>query len=158
MPRSTLALLALALCAAAPRPALADPVGDLPLATARAVGDAAVAEARRLAAPGGAIAVVDAGGHLAYLVRLDGTFPAAAEVATEKARTAATFQRPTAGFEDAANSGRYALLGVRAMTPLRGGIPIVAAGKVLGAVGVSGAASAAQDEQIAAAAAAARTN
>jgi len=135
--------------------AQADPVGDLTLARARKVAEAAVAEAKRLGAPGGAIAVVDAGGHVAYLLRLDGTFPAAAEVASEKARTAATFQRPTASFEDAVNGGRQALLGVGVMTPLRGGVPLKLGAQVLGAIGVSGAASAEQDEQIAKAAAAA---
>jgi glc operon protein GlcG len=122
---------------------------SLSLLEAKAVGDAAEAEARRLGAPGGAIAVVDEGGHLVYLTRLDGTFPAAATVSTEKARTSAVFRKPTADFENAIKNGREALLGVGVMTPLQGGVPILHGGQVVGAVGVSGAASAPQDEEIA---------
>lgn len=126
----------------------------LTLAEAKAVAAAAEAEAGRLQA-GGAIAIVDDGGHLLCLVRLDDTFPAAAEVATEKARTAATFRRPTQVFEDAIRNGRQSLLAVSAMTPLQGGVPVVLEGQVVGAVGVSGAASAQQDTEIAVVAAAA---
>ena len=144
-------LLAAALSPGAVR-AKEKPVMDLELA--RKVADAAAAEAKRLAA-GGAIAVVDDGGHLVYLVRLDGTFPAAASVSIGKARTAATFQRPTSVFEDAIKSGRISLTAVPEMVPLQGGIPISVGGQVVGAVGVSGAASAQQDEEIAKVAAAA---
>lgn len=121
---------------------------DLDLVLAKRVAAAAADEARRLNA-GGAIAVVDAGGALVYLERLDRTFPAAAEVATQKARTAATFRRPTRDFENAIKGGRAALLGVQVMTPLQGGVPIVVDGEVVGAIGVSGAASAQQDDDIA---------
>ena len=110
---------------------------------------AAESEAKRLGAPSGAIAIVDDGGHLLYLERLDNTFPAAATVAVEKARTAATFRRPTSVFEDAVKGGRLALLGVDVMTPLQGGVPITMGGQVVGAIGVSGAASAQQDDDIA---------
>jgi glc operon protein GlcG len=113
------------------------------------VAAAAVDEAKRLAAPGGALAIVDDGGHLLYLERLDDTFPAAATVAIEKARTAATFRRPTQVFEDAIKNGRVSLVAVDAMTPLQGGVPILSGGKVVGAIGVSGAASAQQDDDIA---------
>lgn len=105
--------------------------------------------AKGLGAPGGAIAIVDAGGHLVLLERLDDTFPAAAEVSTEKARTAALFRMPTESFEAAIKNGRPALLGVDLMTPLQGGVPIRVDGRVVGAVGVSGAASADQDNEIA---------
>ncbi len=125
---------------------------SLTLARAKEIAATAVAEAKRLSAPGGAIAITDAGGHLLYLERLDGTFPAAATVSAEKARTAAVFQRPTADFEDAIRGGRNALLGVAVMTPLMGGRPIHADGAVVGAIGVSGAASAQQDDEIARAA------
>ena len=133
----------------------------LTLDGAKRVAAAAVEEARRLAAgaPGGAgsgaIAVVDDGGHLLYLERLDNTFPAASTVATEKARTAAQFRRPTAAFEDAIKGGRLALLGVPVMLPLQGGVPVLVNGQVVGAIGVSGAASAQQDDDIAKAAVAA---
>ncbi len=124
----------------------------LTLAGARAVGGAAAAEAARLNAPGGAIAVVDDGGHVLYLERLDNTFPAAADIAIAKARTAVLFRRPTKVLEDAIVGGRTTLLNV-ADAPLQGGVPLVVDGVVVGAVGVSGAASADQDEAIARAAA-----
>ena len=127
----------------------------LTLEGAKNVAAAAVAEARRLTAPSGAIAIVDEGGALLYLERLDNTFPAAATVASEKARTAAQFRRPTSVFEDAVKGGRLALLGVQVMTPLQGGVPIMVGGQVVGAIGVSGAASAQQDDDIAKGAAAA---
>lgn len=120
----------------------------LSLDGARAVGAAAAAEARRLNA-GGAIAIVDDGGHLLFLERLDGTFPSASVVAIEKARTAATFRRPTSVFEDAIRNGRVSLVAVSAMTPLQGGVPVIVGGEVVGAIGVSGAASAQQDDDIA---------
>ncbi len=128
--------------------------GEMTLALAKHVGAFAAAEAARLHAPGGAIAVVDSGGHLVYLERLDGTFPAAAVVSHEKARTSAVFRQPTANLENAIKNGRNALLGVAVMTPLQGGVPIAIDGRIVGAVGVSGAASAQQDEEIARAAAA----
>ena len=126
----------------------------LTLAGARAAAGAAEAEARRLNTTG-AIAVVDDGGSLLYLVRLDNTFPAGAAVATHKARTAATFRMPTRNLEDAVKNGRTSLVAVAEMTPLVGGIPITIDGQVVGAVGVSGAASAQQDEELARVAAAA---
>jgi glc operon protein GlcG len=126
----------------------------LSLEGARTIADAAAAEAHKHNA-GGAIAVVDNGGHLVFLARLDKTFPAASAVAIEKARTAATFRRPTRDFENAIKSGRTSLLGVSVMTPLQGGVPIVVDGEVVGAVGVSGATSAQEDDDIATVAAAA---
>ena len=97
----------------------------------------------------GARHVVDAGGHLLCLERLDGTFPAAATVAVEKARTAAIFRRETRVFEDAIRGGRTSLAAVSVMTPLEGGVPIVVDGVVIGAIGVSGAQSSQQDEELA---------
>jgi glc operon protein GlcG len=127
----------------------------LSIEEAKRVAAAALAEAKQVGAPGGAIAVVDDGGHLLYLERLDGTFPAASAVATEKARTAAVFRRETADFESAVNGGRVAFLGNHAATPLQGGVPLRIEGQVVGAIGVSGAASAQQDSELAAAGAAA---
>jgi glc operon protein GlcG len=149
---AVLALQTAALGAAAQDAGLAD-AKELSLAGARRVAAAATAEAQRLAAPGGAVAVVDAGGHLLYLERWDGTFPAAASVARKKARSAALFRKPTADFENAVRGGRTSLVAVSEMTPLQGGVPITAGGRVVGAIGVSGAASAQQDEDIANAAA-----
>jgi glc operon protein GlcG len=104
---------------------------------------------------GGAIAVVDAGGSLIALQRIDGTFAAGAEVSIGKARTAAMFKKPTKAFEDSINGGRTALAAVPQMTPLQGGIPIMHEGHVVGGIGVSGAHSQAEDEEIAMAGAAA---
>lgn len=126
----------------------------LTLDGAKTIVAAAEAEARRLGA-GGVIAVVDDGGHLLMLVRLDNTFPAGSAVSVEKARTAATFRKPTRDFEEAVKGGRTSLLAVSVMTPLQGGVPIVVDGQVVGAVGVSGAMSAQQDDDIARVAAAA---
>jgi uncharacterized protein GlcG (DUF336 family) len=133
-------------------PAHAD---DVTLDAARQALRAGSAAAQRLKAPGGSIAVVDAGGHLVMLERLDGSFPASAAVAIEKARTAAVFRLPTRNFEDAVAKGRTSLVAVDVMLPLRGGVPLVRRGVVVGAVGVSGAASAQQDDEIADAVAAA---
>jgi len=124
----------------------------LTLEGARQIAAAAASEAKRLGAPGGAIAIVDDGGYVLYLERLDNTFPAAANIAIAKARTAALFRRPSKGLEDAIVSGRTSLLAV-ADAPLQGGEPVVIGGVVLGAIGVSGAASAQQDQEIAKAAA-----
>jgi uncharacterized protein GlcG (DUF336 family)/mannose-6-phosphate isomerase-like protein (cupin superfamily) len=129
----------------------------LALEAAKRVIAAAVAEAKRNSA-GGAIAVVDAGGHVVALERLDGTFAASADISIGKARTAALFRKPTSFFEDVINKGRTAMAALPPLpdfTPLQGGVPIMAEGQVIGAVGVSGAASAKQDEEIATIAAAA---
>ena len=126
----------------------------LTLAGARIVAAAAETEARRLNTTG-AVAVVDDGGNLLYLLRIDNTFPAGSSVAMDKARTAATFRMPTRNLEDAVKNGRTSLVAVSEMTPLAGGVPIVVDGHIVGAVGVSGAANAQQDEELAKIAAAA---
>lgn len=121
----------------------------LTLEAAKAVIAAARAEAKKINAPGGAIAVVDNGGNLVAAERLDNTFAAGANISIGKARTAALFKRPTKVFEDVINRGRTAMAALPDFTPLQGGVPIVVDGRVVGAVGVSGAASAEQDEQLA---------
>ena len=126
----------------------------LTLAGARIVAGAAETEAKRLNTTG-AIAIVDDGGNLLYLLRIDNTFPAGSYVAMDKARTAATFRMPTRNLEDAVKNGRTSLVAVSEMTPLAGGVPIVIDGQIVGAVGVSGAANAQQDEELAKLAAAA---
>jgi glc operon protein GlcG len=120
----------------------------LSLDAAKKVATEAALYAKTNNAPGGAIAVVDNGGNLVYLERLDGTFPAASEVAIKKATTAALFKAPSVNLENAINGGRQALITV-GHTFLQGGIPIIVDGQLVGAVGVSGAASAKQDEEIA---------
>lgn len=121
---------------------------NISLEAAKKVVAEAVKYAKANQAPGGAIAVVDNGGNLVYLERLDGTFPAASEVSVKKANTAALFKAPSAKLENSINSGRQALITV-GHTFLQGGIPIIVDGQVVGAIGVSGAASAQQDEEIA---------
>ncbi len=123
----------------------------LTLDGARKVIDAVKAEAKRLNAPGAAIAVVDDGGNLLALERLDGTFAAGAQISTGKARTAALFKRDTTAFEEIIKNGRTAMTALpdSLFTPLQGGVPIVVDGQIVGAVGVSGAASAAQDTELA---------
>jgi glc operon protein GlcG len=121
----------------------------LTLDGAKKVIAAAVTEAKNIKAPGGAIAVVDDGGNLVAVERLDNTFAAGANISIGKARTAALFKRPTKAFEDIINKGRTAMTTLNDFTPLQGGIPIIVEGQIIGAVGVSGAASAEQDEELA---------
>src|SRR5215212_1656605 len=85
----------------------------------------AVAYAKKVSAPGGVIAVVDEGGNLMALERLDGTFAAGANISIGKARTAVLFKRPTKAFEDIIKNGRTAMVALPDFTPLQGGIPIV---------------------------------
>jgi glc operon protein GlcG len=122
---------------------------------AKRVAAAAVAEAKRVHAAG-AIAVVDDGGNLMYLERLDGTFAAGATVSVGKARTAVLFRKPTRFFEDVIRNGRTPMIALPDFTPLQGGVPIVVDGEVIGGIGVSGASSAQQDDEIAMAGAAAK--
>ena len=121
---------------------------NITLEAAKKVVADAVKYAKEHNAPGGSIAVVDNGGNLVYLERMDGTFAAASEVSIKKANTAALFNAPSAKLENSINGGRQALITV-GHTFLQGGIPIIYNGQVIGAIGVSGAASAQQDEEIA---------
>ena len=121
---------------------------SISLEGAKKVVATAIEYAKQNKAPGGSIAVVDNGGSLVYLERLDGTFAASAEVSIKKANTAALFKAPSVKLENSINSGRQALITV-GHTFLQGGIPIILEGQVIGAIGVSGAASAQQDEEIA---------
>ncbi len=132
----------------------ADTKGVLTLELARKVAAAAAVEAARDGGTG-AIAVVDDGGQLVVFERLGGTFPAGAEVSIGKARTAALFRRPTRAFEEIIRDGRTPLLAIEGFTPLQGGVPIEREGVIVGAIGVSGAASAQRDEEVALAGAAA---
>ena len=130
---------------------------SLTLDGAKKVIAAAVAYAKKNNAPGGVIAVVDDGGNLMALERLDGTFAAGANISIGKARTAVLFKRPTKVFEDIIKNGRTSMVALpdAFFTPLQGGIPITVDGQIVGGVGVSGAASAQQDEELAIAGAAA---
>src|SRR5262249_21426454 len=110
---------------------------------------AAIDYARKNNAPGGVIAVVDEGGNLMALERIDGTFAMGATISIGKARTAVLFKKPTRFFEELINKGRTAMTAVDGFTPLIGGIPIMIDGQEIGGIGVSGAASANQDEELA---------
>ena len=125
----------------------------LTLRAAKAVADAAEAEAVRRGSAV-VIAVVDDGGSLLVLHRLDDTQVASVEVGIGKARTAAIFRRPSREFEEQIRNGRVAALALPGATPLQGGIPLTAAGRVVGAIGVSGN-TPQEDEDIAKAGAAA---
>lgn len=109
----------------------------LTLNVAKKIAAAAEAEALKRGSTV-VIAVVDDGGYLLILGRLDDTQVASVEVGIAKARTAAIFRRPSKVFEDQVKEGRVAALGLPGAAPLQGGIPIVFEGKVLGAIGVSG--------------------
>lgn len=113
---------------------------------------AAIAIARGVAP---VAAVVDAGGDLVYVWRPDRAQVASVGVATDKARTAAIYRRPSKDFEEQASNGRPSALHLARAVPLQGGMPIVWNGEVIGAVGVSGASSADEDQELAAAGAAA---
>jgi glc operon protein GlcG len=125
----------------------------LTLEGAKRAGEAAAKYAKdNEAAP--SIAVVDDGGHLIYFARSEKSFAAGANVSIGKARTAAIFKKPTKDFEDTINKGRFTMTALPDFTPLQGGVPIIHEGQVIGAIGVSGAKSAQQDEEVAKAGAA----
>ncbi|HEV3200216.1 MAG TPA: heme-binding protein [Bryobacteraceae bacterium] len=84
------------------------------------------------------IAILDDGGNLIYLERMDETQIGSIEVAQQKARSAVAFKRPTKVFEDAVAGGRTAILKLPGAIPVEGGVPLVADGKIIGAIGCSG--------------------
>jgi uncharacterized protein GlcG (DUF336 family)/mannose-6-phosphate isomerase-like protein (cupin superfamily) len=94
------------------------------------------------------IAVVDAGGDLVYLLRPDAAQVASTNVSVDKARTAAIYRRPSKDFEDQASNGRPSALHLARAVPLQGGMPIVHDGEVVGGIGVSGASSADEDQEL----------
>lgn len=95
-----------------------------------------------------AVAIVDPGGNLVYYEKMDNTQLGSANIAIEKARTAARFKRPSKAFQDAltATPDGTRVLSLQGVTAVEGGIPLVQDGKIVGAIGVSGATSA-QDAQ-----------
>ncbi len=135
-------------CLAAPGHAAAQSQQPaLTLEAATRIADAAQAEATRNKW-NVVIAVVDAGGHLFLLRRLDNTQLGSVVVAEEKAKSAVLFRRPTKAFAEAVASGRTAVLRLPGAIPIEGGVPLVAGNQVVGAIGVSGVTSE-QDGQIA---------
>jgi glc operon protein GlcG len=126
----------------------------LTAADCAAMGAAAIAEAQTNAW-NVCIAIMDDGGHLLWLQRLDGAAPASSHICQQKARTAALGQRESKVYEDMINAGRVSFLSAPELKGmLEGGVPILVDGVVIGAVGVSGVKSD-QDAQIAKAAIAA---
>jgi glc operon protein GlcG len=124
-------------------------VHALTYAGAKFVAEVVAREAtRRPVSP--VVAVVDASGELMYLWRPDGAQMASVGVATDKARTAAIYRRPSKDFEDQASGGRPSALHLAGAVPLQGGMPLLHHGEVVGAVGVSGASSAAEDQELSA--------
>jgi glc operon protein GlcG len=98
-----------------------------------------------------AIAVVDVSGAIVAMERMDDTLLVSAQLAVDKARSANGFKRPTKALQDAITSGFTPLLSLQGVTSVEGGVPIVQGGKIVGAIGVSGATSA-EDGKVAAAA------
>ena len=84
------------------------------------------------------IAIVDDGGNLVYLERMDNTQIGSIEVAIQKANTAIAFKRPTKAYEDLVAQGKTDILGVPGVIPIEGGLPLVVDGQYIGAIGVSG--------------------
>lgn len=120
---------------------------EVTLDNAKKIAAAALAEAKKNNW-NVAIAVVDNHGFLVYYERMDDTQSASPAIAIEKARSAAMFRRTTRAMEDTVNKGRTSFLGIPGATPITGGLPIIAGGKIIGAIGVSGVTSD-QDEQVA---------
>jgi glc operon protein GlcG len=144
--RIALAFAALTLAAAPARAQLLD-AKVLGSEAVKRIMDAAEAEAKKNGWKV-SISIVDAAGELLAFQRLDDAALSSIAVSQGKARTAARFRRPTKALDSALTSGRTALLAFEGLVPVEGGVPISANGKVIGAVGVSGATSQ-QDAQVA---------
>ena len=116
------------------------PIGPaISLENAKKAAAAAIAEARK----NGwlqAVAVVSPGGYLVYYEKMDNTQLASADVAIDKARSAALYKRPTKVFQDALEKGGINLrvLALKGAEPVEGGLPIIIDGKLVGAIGLSG--------------------
>src|SRR5882762_4508620 len=154
----TMVVVTLLLCATLPagaQPPVAPPPPQIPdgvpinLEQAKKVMAGAEAEAKKNKW-NMVIAVLDSGGHLVMLERMDGTQLGSIDAAKDKAYSAVLFRRPTKVFQDLVGQGgaNLRLLRLSGASPLEGGIPIIADGKVIGGIGVSGVTSE-QDAQIA---------
>src|SRR5271168_5332302 len=144
------AAVALALCATGARAQMPNPYGTpISLENAKKAAAPALAEARKNNWTM-AVAIVNPDGTLVYFEKMDGTQNGSAQVAIDKAKTAALFKRPSKAFQDAVAAGGEGLrmLHLEGATPIEGGVPLVLDGKIVGAIGLSGGASA-QDGQCA---------
>ena len=121
--------------------------GRLTFEAAEEIGKKALKYLRDNKAPGGAIAVVDEAGMPIYVIRETGTFRSSSDVSIGKARSAALFGFPTKKLEDGIYGGRNSLI-TAGYNMMRGGLPIMVNGRVVGGIGVSGASSADQDVEI----------
>jgi uncharacterized protein GlcG (DUF336 family) len=142
--------LALALCATGARAQMPNSYGTpINLENAKKAAEPALAEARKNNWTV-AVAIVNPAGILIYYEKMDGTQHGSAQVAIGKARSAALYKRPTKAFQDALAAGGegWRILGLEGAVPVEGGIPLLLDGKIVGAIGVSGATSA-QDGQCA---------
>lgn len=145
--RSLILLTALALAARSTVEAQLADKKVITLAAAKTMAAAAEAEAVR----NGwnlVIVIVDDAGNLLLLERMDGVQLGSIAIATQKARTAALYRRPSREFSERVTAGNNATLALPDVIPLEGGLPIVVNGQVIGAIGASGATSA-QDAQAA---------
>jgi uncharacterized protein GlcG (DUF336 family) len=124
---------------------------------AKGLAEAAKAHGRSLGHNAMIVAVVDDGGHLVYLERMDGVSPGTIDVAVLKARSSAMFRRESKAFEDTVASGLIGLVSIPGMAAFEGAVPVLAEGDVIGAIAVSGLTKE-LDGTIAAAAAAAVDN
>jgi glc operon protein GlcG len=88
------------------------------------------------------IAIVDDGGNLMFLERMDDSQLASQEVSIAKARSALLFKRPTKALEDSVSGGRMVVMALANAVPVEGGLPLMAYGKIVGAIGISGVSSA----------------
>jgi len=143
---AVLRLVTVTLSVALPFGALAQPLPNqygapIGVDAARKAAAGAIAEGKKNGWTVAA-AIVDPGGTLVYFERIDGTQTGSSEVAIEKARTAAAFKRPSKAFEDVVIGGKVNYLRLPGALPIEGGIPLVMDGKIVGAIGVSGASSA----------------
>lgn len=119
----------------------------LSLEDAKKIVAAAEAEAQRNQWPV-VISIIDDGGHLVLLHRIDGTQLGSVDVAQAKARSALLFKRPTKMFEEAFKGGRQQIMTLKGAVPVEGGLPLLYQGQLVGAIGVSGVQSH-QDGQVA---------
>ena len=136
------AAVAAILLSCAAQAQMPNPYGaPISLESAKKAAAAAAAEARKNNW-NMAIAITDIAGDLVYLEKMDATQTGSVMIAVDKARAAAQFKRPTKVFQDvvAGGGGGLRILGLRGAVPVDGGLPIVMDGKIVGAIGVSGAA------------------
>jgi len=153
--RKTIIVMTLVSCVMAMEAQMSNPYGpSIGVDAAKKAAAAALAEAVKNHW-NMAVAVVDPNGTLVYYEKMDNTQLGSADVAVDKARSAALFKRPTKAFQDALASGGAGLrvMSLRGAIPVEGGVPIISDGKIIGAIGLSGANSD-QDGQCAVAGAA----